>query len=148
MTEADKSGWFPTVFLPNADDKLMGAPSGFNGKIFLAFPTSPTAQTAIGAKEFRAFADKYKLPPEHLATQLSAYSSAKILAEAMRRVGKDLSREKLIQALEGFYEYQTGLTPAITYGPNRRIGAMGAYVVTIDLKERRIVGASDWININ
>ena len=148
MTEADKSGWFPTVFLPNADDRLMAAPSGFNGKIFLSLPTSPTAQTAIGAKEFRAFADKYKLPSEHLATQLSAYSSAKILAEAMRRVGKDLSREKLIQALEGFYDYQTGLTPAITYGPNRRIGAMGAYVVTIDLKEKRIVGASDWININ
>jgi ABC-type branched-subunit amino acid transport system substrate-binding protein len=147
MTEADKSTWFPTIFLGNADDKLMAAPAGFNGKIFFSLPSSPTAPTAIGAKEFRAFADKYKLPPDHVATQVSAYSSAKILAEAMRRVGKDLSREKLIQALEGFYEYQTGLTPAITYGPNRRIGAMGGYVVTIDLKQKRIVGASDWINI-
>ena len=66
----------------------------------------------------------------------------------MRRVGKDLSREKLIQALEGLYEFSTGLTPAITFGPNRRIGAMGTYVVTIDLKERRFVPASGWISVN
>ena len=41
---------------------------------------------------------------------------------------------------------QTGLTPAITYGPNRRIGAMGAYVVTIDLKESEFVPAGGWIS--
>jgi hypothetical protein len=59
-----------------------------------------------------------------------------------------VSREKLIQALEGLYQYPTELTPAITYGPNRRIGAMGAYVVQIDLKEKRLLPASGWIDIN
>ena len=148
MNQADKSGWFPTIFLPTADDRLLAAPLGFNGKIFFPFPTSPAAQSVTGTKEFRALADKYRLPNQHLAAQLSAYSSAKILAEAIRRVGRDLSREKLIQALEGFYNYETGLTPAITYGPNRRIGALGAYIVTIDLKAKQFVGASEWINMN
>jgi hypothetical protein len=59
-----------------------------------------------------------------------------------------LSRERLIQALEGFYNYQTGLTPPITYGPNRRIGAMGAYIVMVDLKEKKFVPVSGWVAIN
>jgi len=69
------------------------------------------------------------------------------LVEALKRAGKDLSREKLIQTLEGFYEYSTGLTPLITYGPNRRVGAMGAYVVSINLKEKQFAPASGWIEV-
>ena len=150
MTEADKLGWYPTIFLPSASGgkEVFGAPMGFNGKVFFSFPTAPPDQSAEGVKEFRALAEKYKLPTHHLAAQISAYSAAKILVEALKRVGKDLSREKLIQALEGLYEYQTGLTPAITFGPNRRIGAMGAYVVTVDLKEKQFLPASGWINLN
>jgi ABC-type branched-subunit amino acid transport system substrate-binding protein len=150
MREADKSGWFPTIFLPGAGGSrdVFSAPAGFSGKIFLSFPTSPADQTAEGISEFHALAEKYKLPAKHVAAQLSAYSAAKILVEALKRAGKDLSREKLIGALEGFYEYPTGLTPAITYGPNRRIGAMGAYVITVDLKQQQFLPASGWININ
>jgi ABC-type branched-subunit amino acid transport system substrate-binding protein len=150
MKEADKLGWFPSIFLPSASGggEVFSAPAGFSGKVFLSFPTSPADQTAEGIGEFRALAEKYKLPTKHVAAQLSAYCAAKILVEALKRAGKDLSREKLIRALEGFYEYPTGLTPAITYGPNRRIGAMGSYVITVDLKQQQFLSASGWININ
>ena len=124
------------------------APAGFDGKLFLSFPTSPADQTAEGIKEFHALAEKYKLPTKHVAAQISAYSAARILTEALKRAGKDLSREKLIQFLEGFYEYRTGLIPAISYGPNRRVGAMGAYVVTVDLKTKQFMPVSGWIEIN
>jgi hypothetical protein len=70
------------------------------------------------------------------------------LAEALKGAGKDLSREKFIQVLEGLYEYKTGLTPPISYGPNRRVGAMGAYVITVNFKTRQLVPASEWIGIN
>ena len=150
MNEAAKSGWFPTIFLPsaNAGKEVFDAPAGFDGRLFFSFPTSPADQTAEGIKEFRLLAEKYKLPGHHLAVQVSTYSAAKILVEAMKRVGKDLSRERLIQALDGLYEYQTGLTPAITYGPNRRIGALGAYVVTVDLKDKKFSPVGGWINLN
>jgi ABC-type branched-subunit amino acid transport system substrate-binding protein len=148
MTEADKQGWFPTVFLSGAGGAgVFDAPAGFEGKIFLSFPTSPADQSEEGLREFRALAEKYNLPQHHLAAQIAAYSAAKILVEALKRSGKDVSREKLINSLEGLYEYQTGLTPAITYGPNRRVGAMGAYVVAVDLKAKRLAEASGWIKI-
>jgi ABC-type branched-subunit amino acid transport system substrate-binding protein len=150
MKEAEKLTWFPSLFLPggSAGKEVFDGPAAFTSKVFFSFPNSPADQSAEGVREFRALAEKYKLPAHHLAAQLSAYSAAKILVEGLRRSGKDLSREKLIQALEGFYEFSTGLTPVISYGPNRRIGAMGAYVITIDMKEKQFVPASGWINLN
>lgn len=150
MRAADKRHWFPAMFLPSSSSgpDVFDAPAGFNGKLFASFPNAPAALSGEGVNDFRSLAAKYRLPAQHVAAQMSAYSAARILVEAMRRVGKDLSREKLIQALEGLYEFSTGLTPAITFGPNRRIGAMGTYVVTIDLKERRFVPAGGWISVN
>lgn len=150
MKEAEKLGWFPFIFSPSASvgREVFDAPVGFDGRIFVAFPTSPADQSAESMKEFRALAEAYHLPNRHLAAQISAFSAAKVLVEGMKRAGKDLSREKLIQALEGFYEYPTGLTPPITFGPNRRIGALGSYVVTINLKEKQFSPASGWIGID
>ena len=150
MIEADKLRWYPNVLLASTSSgkEIFSAPAGFDGKLFFSFPTSPGDQSTDGLKQFQALAEKYKLPTHHLAAQISAYCAAKILAEALKRAGKDVSREKLIQTLEGFYEYRTGLTPAITYGPNRRVGALGAYVVSVDLKEKQFVPASGWINLN
>ena len=148
MREAEKLGWSPFVFFASASTEIFGAPAGFDGRIFTAFPISPADQTVEGTKEFRSLAAKYQLPAKHFAAEVSAYSAAKVLVEALKRSGKDLSREKLIQSLEELYEYRTGLTPAITYGPNRRIGAMGSYVVTVDLKQKHFLPASEWIGID
>lgn len=150
MREAERSGWFPFIFLTSATGlgEIANAPAGFDGRIFWAFPTSPADQTPDGITEFSAFALKHRLPTNHKASQILAYVSAKLLVEALKRVGKDLTREKFIQAVEGLYEYQTGLTPAISYGPNRRIGALGAYLITINLKDKKLVPASGWILVN
>jgi ABC-type branched-subunit amino acid transport system substrate-binding protein len=150
LSEAGKVNWFPQIFLQsgNVSKELFEAPAGFEGKIFTTFPTVLTDLKEEALKEFRALSEKYKLTQKHLAAQVSSYSAAKILIEALKRAGKDLSREKLIQALEGFYNYQTGLLPPLTYGPNRRIGAMGAYVVMVEIKEKRFAPASEWVGID
>jgi ABC-type branched-subunit amino acid transport system substrate-binding protein len=150
LNEAANVNWFPYVFVQSgvATPALYEAPAGFEGKIFCTFPTAPADQTQEALKEFRALGEKYKLPQKHYSAQISAFSGTKVLLEALKRAGKDLSREKLIQTLEGFYNYQTGLTPPLSYGPNRRIGAMGAYVVTINLKEKKFVPVSGWVGIN
>jgi ABC-type branched-subunit amino acid transport system substrate-binding protein len=150
MEAADKSAWHPTIYLPspNSNSDLFRAPAGFDRKILLSFPTSPADQTLAGLREFRAFSENHKLPPNHVAALVSAYGALKILSEALKRAGKDVSREKLIDILEGFYDYSTGLTPPITYGPNARVGAMGAYVVTIDLKQQQFISVSPWVRVN
>ena len=72
--------------------------------------------------------------------------AAIVIKEALKRAGHDLTREKLITALEGLYDYDTGLTPRITFGPNKRVGAAGAHIIRIDLAEKNFPTASSWIN--
>ena len=150
MKESEKLGWLPSIYFPASGfgKEIFDAPIAFTNRLFISFPTSPADQTEAGVGEFRAFAEKYKLPAGHLAAQISAYVSAKILVEGLKRAGKDLSRERLVQALEGLYEYPTDLTPPVTYGPNRRIGAMGAYIVGVNLEKKQFVPASGWIKVN
>lgn len=149
MKETEKLSWFPAIYLPvPSSRKLFDAPLGFKNRLFCSFPTTPVDQTAAGIKEFRDLSEKYKLPPDHLAAQLQACSAAKILVEGLKRAGRDLSRDKLIVALEGLNHFETGSTPPITYGPNRRIGALGAYVVMIDLETKQFGAASPWIGID
>jgi ABC-type branched-subunit amino acid transport system substrate-binding protein len=148
LVEAEKAGWFPQVYLLGAmtGSDILSAPAGFKEKIFLALPTVPTDITGEGESNFRALAQKYQLPQGHVAAQLSAYTAAQILVEGLKRAGQDLSREKLITALEGFYEYKTGLTPPLTYGPNRRVGALGAHIVTVDVEKKQYAATGVWVS--
>jgi ABC-type branched-subunit amino acid transport system substrate-binding protein len=148
IKEADAASWRPDIFLLGAltgRDLVTSVPAGFDGKVFLSFPTIPADVTAEGEGELSALASKYKFPLRHAAAQLSALAAAKLLAEGLERGGKDLSREKLITALEGLYDYETGLTPRITFGPNRRVGASGAYVVRVDAARKEFVLTGGWI---
>jgi ABC-type branched-subunit amino acid transport system substrate-binding protein len=150
LVEAEKLGWLPDVFIPGAliGPQWFDAPRSFKEHIFLSFPTLPSDQTKPMLLELRALAEKQGLSTKHLAMLASAYSSAKVLVEALKLAGRDVSREKLITTLEGFYEFETGLTPRLTFGPNRRIGALGAYIVRLDLEKKGYTPASAWVLLN
>ncbi|HTG95471.1 MAG TPA: hypothetical protein VL866_22925 [Pyrinomonadaceae bacterium] len=70
-------------------------------------------------------------------------NAAKVFVEGLKRAGKDLSRERLIAAVEGLNEYETGFSPLITFGPNRRVGAAGAYIVSIEADGNAV--STGWI---
>jgi ABC-type branched-subunit amino acid transport system substrate-binding protein len=142
ITAAAAVEWTPHVFLLGAlttRELVDTLPVAFKDRVFLAFPTVPTDVGPTGLAELRALEQKYKFAPGHTASKLNAFAAAKIFTEALKRAGRDLSREKLVTALEGLYEYDTGVTPSITFGPNRRVGSMGSYVVSIDLAKREFV---------
>ncbi len=140
-------GWTPYVFLPGTQAKreVLEAHSGFDKRIFLSYPSLPSDHTQSGAGELGGLFQRHGLSRGNLPAQISAYCAAKILVEGMKLAGRDLSREKLVTRLERLYNFETGLTPPISYGPNRRIGALGAYMVTVDLQKREFVPVSKWI---
>src|SRR5215213_5704546 len=150
LKDADSIDWTPSIY-------MLGTLAGKNigdavtvkmkYRIFLAFPTVPTDVSAAGASEYSELLQRNKLQSTHAAAQASAIAAAKILVHALELCGKDLSREKLITTLEGLYEYDTGLMPKITFGPNRRIGALGAYVVTIDPEKKLFPASLEWIAV-
>ncbi|HEU4386738.1 MAG TPA: ABC transporter substrate-binding protein, partial [Blastocatellia bacterium] len=146
LDESAKSDWTPAFFIPgslNTGDVLQ-SPAVLDGRIYVAYPTLPADHDPQAIAEYRALVTDYKLPVQNAVSQIAALSSGRLLVEALKRAGRDVSREKLIDVLEGMYEFKTGLTPAVTYGPNRRIGAEGAYIVSVDLK-RKAFGPPEWI---
>ena len=148
IREAAAAGWTPNVFLLGAltgRDLIEAVAPSFKDKVFVAFPTVPTDITPAGLAEFRALQAKHKFAARHTASQLAAFAAAKLFAEGLRRAGRDLSREKLITALEGLYDYETGATPRITFGPNRRVGAAGANVLKVDTEKKELVAAGGWV---
>ena len=148
LQAADRLNWRPRVLVtaPAADASLFDVPAAFNGRVFAALPTapSPTGKAAAAYRELDAAA---KLPGEHLSAQLSALASADILIEALRRAGRDISRDKLITQLESLRKLDTGFAPPITYGPNRRLGARGAYIVKLDLQKKTFEPVGGWVEV-
>lgn len=146
LDAAEALSWTPTVFIPGtlAGPELFAAPKGFAGRLFLSLPTSPGDLTPDGKRTYEQLAASYPLPAYQQATQWAALASATLFTEGLVRAGRDVSRNKLIAKLEEFYQFQTGFTPPLTYGPNQRIGALGAYIVSVDLDRQRLVPVGEW----
>lgn len=114
----------------------LGLPPRFSGRLFLAYPFVPTDWTPSGTAALMAIRERSGLGGQHALIQVSAYSAALLLSEGLKGAGRDLSRQKLVTAMEGLHGFRTGLTPALSFGPGQRIGSAGAHIVTVDLRGR------------
>jgi hypothetical protein len=52
-----------------------------------------------------------------------------------------------VQSLSTLVDFQTGLAPVLNFSPTRRIGALGAYVVKLDLKNRTFTPVDSWMTL-
>jgi ABC-type branched-subunit amino acid transport system substrate-binding protein len=68
------------------------------------YPWSPTTPVV---KEYLSVLKDYPKTPIDFST-LEAYIGAKVLVEALRRTGKDLTRAKLVRTLESMRDYDVG----------------------------------------
>jgi ABC-type branched-subunit amino acid transport system substrate-binding protein len=148
LNEAAIAGWSPNLFLLGAlsgKDLSVASPPESKNKVFLAFPNVPSDVSNEAMGEFRALQEKYKFQSRHIVAQLSAFAAAKVFVEGLTRAGRDLNREKFISALDTLYDYETGVTPRLTFGPNRRVGAAGAHIVTFDIVKKDFTPLG-WVN--
>ncbi len=148
--QAAAASWYPRVFLPGSllGRETFDAPAGFDQRIHLAFPTLPGNQAAASTEAYRDLAVRYSLPTRHVTAQIATLASARVLVEGLKRSGRELSRRRLVEALEGLSEFDNGLTPLVSYGPNRRVGVNGTYMLALDLTRQRLMSASGWVESN
>ncbi|HET9594539.1 MAG TPA: ABC transporter substrate-binding protein [Anaeromyxobacteraceae bacterium] len=141
--------WAPVLVAPGglAARGALGLPPTLDGKVFLAFPTAPADAASAAAAPLARLQERAHVPRRHLAAQVEACAAAAIATEGLKRTGRALRRERFVENLEALYQFQTGLVPPVTYGPNRRVGALGAYVVGVDLKTRSFRRAGRWSSL-
>jgi ABC-type branched-subunit amino acid transport system substrate-binding protein len=143
LREAMAIGWRPTVLLPAsmAGRSLLHPPREFGGRIVVAMPAAPSDLEAAATRELRELAGGVASNP---AAQRAVIVAAKLAVDALRRSGRDLTRDRMIAALEDTRDFRTGLGPPLSFGAVRRIGARGAYLLAIDPASGRAEPLGGW----
>ena len=83
--------------------------------------------------------------PYRLKLYTQGWVMCQILEESIRRAWNDLNGENIVAALEGFKDFETGLCPPVTYGPNRRKAGDYQKLFRVDLEKERFVPITDWV---
>ena len=110
-------------------------------RIFLSYPSALPQQNDYA--EFLSLVQRRSIRLRSPAFQTIAYAAAKTLIEAVKLSTRQLSRATLVNALEGLREYRTGVIPPLSFGPNRRVGVEGSFIVGIDLNNKRYTALTE-----
>jgi ABC-type branched-subunit amino acid transport system substrate-binding protein len=135
-----RAAWNPVLLIPGSlysgEARML---QSFPGEIYLALSSLPSDQAPDASVEYHQLELEYGLPRTHLAAQFAALAEARILTEGLKLAGHDLAREKLLQSLEGLYDFPTGFSSPVTFGPTRRTGSSQFHIVTVDPATGRLM---------
>ncbi len=132
LKECRRQNYNPTCLQdPQSTDpmmfKLAKDPAVTNGLIGATYML-PVDSDAEPVKKWREHMAKYsKMPPGNYS--LMAYCVTEMFCDALKQVGKDLTREALIDKLETWKNYDNGLSGPVSYGPEDHEGSEGFFVV-------------------
>ncbi|MBU2549790.1 MAG: ABC transporter substrate-binding protein [Proteobacteria bacterium] len=126
LKEAEKVAYKPVWFTASgsADPmilKLAGDSAFYGNGFFAAGILAYPFKDNPAAAEMMAVWPKYNDRPWSFYDYYS-WGAAKIMVEALKRTGKEPTREGLIKALESFNGFETGIFGPLTWGPNKRAG--------------------------
>lgn len=110
--------------------------------IFAGFAELPDSPLPL-MQQYREAREKFA-PDEQWSTFFHAgFFFAEPLVEALKRCGKTVTTEKLINALESLHKFQ-GTGPAISFGPGQRQGTRSIFLAkSIDASHSEKI--SDWL---
>jgi hypothetical protein len=129
--------WLPDLLLPAASaspESLEGVPM----KMWIALPTGPFDRTPSGVSDYRALGAFGTLRPEYPTLQFAALAGAELMVDALRRAGRELTREGFLAALDGIRHFKTGLVPPLSFSSTRHIGSTGAWIAPVDGEEEMV----------
>lgn len=147
---ADELDWKPTLLAPGllAERGVYEIPQSFDGQVYLAYASLPPDHTLEGMELFEALHQDHGLDYGDSVAQIAAFSAARVLVEGLRLAGPFPSRERLVSALESLEDFEAGLIAPISFGPDRRMGPGGAYVVRVDLATGKLNVEQNWISLD
>lgn len=146
LSEAGASGWRPLFVAPAqmVGEEVLSLPAPLLDNVYVAAPLSSPDPASRQMAEFFRIRETHGVGKNHLSFQFLAYAGAVLLEEGLKRTGRGVTREKFVDAIGNVWKLETGVTPPLTYDPNRRVGALGAAILKADGSSRRYVPAAPW----
>jgi branched-chain amino acid transport system substrate-binding protein len=111
-------------------------------------PFAPIYEKGPGLEEMRLAAAKYNTNPNvsGAMTYPQGWISAMVFVEALKRTGKEVTREKFLKAIESINNFDTGgVSGPISFGPGQHNGIKTARWYSYDFSKKQLVPVSAWI---
>lgn len=135
LGESAKIGFQPTwlTSLTLADMDLMHTITKglWKDVIFANFIPMPTSEDPL-VQKYKAAQQKYYPEERWSILYMNGFTTAELITEGIRRCGKDLTREKLIENLESLQDYAIdfqNVRNKYTYGKDNRQGSRSVYLL-------------------
>ena len=136
---SDVFGQRTIFFIPGSfsTSDLLNLPDSMNDRVFVTMPPSKPLDNGAVAdpraedREAQRWSNHDPAGP--------ALASAHLLMWALQRTGRNLTRQKLLEALEGAYKLELGFGYSVTYGPNRRVGGSPNNIYVVDVRSHRLL---------
>jgi len=147
MKTAAAMGYSPKFFgtSPTMDHRvsLAAGPAG-EGFISANFANLWNSD-ASSAVKYRELCAQYEVPKAYMGMyHFYGYITAKVLVEGLKRAGKNLTRERLINGLETLNKWDSGAFPPITYNSKDHAGTES--VILVQVKDGVQTVITDWID--
>ncbi|HEY0734070.1 MAG TPA: ABC transporter substrate-binding protein [Herpetosiphonaceae bacterium] len=130
ISEMDKIGYKPQLLATaviNDPALFQLAGPGIQGLVLGSWLPDFNDMSNPKIAAYHEFMQKY-LPNEPVGGfSLAGVAYSEVLVEGLRRAGQDLTRESLIEALNGMQNFTDGLVPSVSYGPDDHQGAAAIY---------------------
>jgi len=115
-------------------------PPAVLARTYLSYPISLSDRDDLS--EFVEVMQRAGVTLRSAAFQAVAYAAAKVFVEAVKNSDRQFSRAALVNSLEHLQNFKTGVIGPVTFGPNRRIGAAGSYIVGVDVTKKQYVSVT------
>ena len=132
LKERQKIGWADVLLVstgPLTDERYLAlAGEAAEGVEGLSLWPDALTSTLPGVVAHRAAMQKHFGKNEPNRYSLSGYFAAMLFTEAARRAGRALTRESLVAALESVKDWDSGILPPVTIGPEHETQKHGLWI--------------------
>ncbi len=105
----------------------------------VAHVVPPNSDTPA-VREYREALAKYSPGEKPDYGSLFSFGNAKIFVEAVRRIDGPINRASLVKALETLKNFETGILPPVTFGPQQHLGTLALQRVEVKGGKWQAVG--------
>jgi branched-chain amino acid transport system substrate-binding protein len=106
----------------------------------------PATATTAAVTKYRELLKKYFPEAKPDLTSLHGYTVMLVVAEGLKRAGRDITREKFIDAMEAIRDFDTGVIGKMTFGKADHQGGTSGYFSQV--KDRKFVDLSGLIEVS
>jgi ABC-type branched-subunit amino acid transport system substrate-binding protein len=130
---------------PLTDEQYLDVPGGAaEGTLGYCYYPDPKHSDAPGVVDYRAAMTRYESGRELNRYSLYGYVFGRLIVEGLRRTGRDLTRERYIDAMEGIKDWDArGVMPPVSFSRQNHHAQSAGFIC--ELKAGRFVALTDWI---